>query len=546
MAFKTLELKEFKGVDHRLNREIADQLTVLVADNVDLKVGGGFKSRDQLRLAATLDTRSFGLYSLGGKLHAAMPYEAGYTVELVPDPFTYDIFTPTKGVKQVSSVCSWDNRAYLCIQKDQPGAPAYEHHYCSSGETSGAIWLSATGVTGGSTSTLQVTSEIPITQDYQKVGATISIPARGVVRVVSSVNGLLTVTPAVNSVVEGQVFASALIGPRETVVKLPFIPGASVITLAGKVFASDSITNNVSFSSTKNGPFDWILADDAGFIATANNADGSRPILAFSAWFNKLVVFNESSAQVWNVDPDPANMAFFATVGGAGMRQPNAVANVQGDLIFFGRKAFRSISSNQYTGQPKTQNGIGIAIKDLTEAISPDTGDMKSLWFPAGDKYLCTYKNKMFVFTAAEEKQGWTTYTLPFEVSDIAEHDNQVYVRKANSGEVYVFDENYEQEPDFTFDLRTQFLMGDADNIVKQWKILSVVGTGGPVSVDFGIDSSDDSAVRKGFTLSNGTTQSKGRYPILITDPSVQVRMSGHAKWDVDALFLYYESGAIL
>jgi len=335
-------------------------------------------------------------------------------------------------------------------------------------------------------------------------------------------------------------------------VDVPFVPGPAVITAGGKIFADDLATNNVQFSSTENGPRDWIAADDSGYLATANNADGARQIKAMATWFNKLIVLNTSSAQAWNIDPDPANMSFFATIGGAGIQHTRAVANVQGDLVFYGRNAFRSISSNQYTGQPKTQNAIGIAVKDLTIDLDPTAQNLCSLWYPARDQYLCFNGNKVFVYLAADDRQGWTTYTLPITVTACAELDNQVYVRD-DLGDVYVFDADAEKETEFSFDVRTQFLVGDANNIIKKWNILALVGTGGPVAVDFGLNSADDSAVRDGFTVADGSTNDgqypimKGRYPIMVTDPNLQIRFSGTSKtWTLDAVFVYYESGALL
>ena len=546
MGMKTLELKEFKGIDHRLHRDIADQRTVLVADNVDMTTGGGFRCRDQLRKVATLDARSLGLYSLNGALRTALPYAAGTLVGESPFPFTYDVFVTDKTPTRLASVCSWDGHAYLDVEVTDGSKTTYEHHFCELGEQSGVIWLNPFGVSGGQTQQFNVTSEIPHTEASEKVGATVVIPNHGSFVIASATDTTITTTLPVTGVSLLDSLACAITGRRVTLVDVPFVPGPTVLTAAGKIFADDLATNNISFSSTQNGPRDWISANDAGFLAAANNADGARQIKAMATWFNKLIVFNTSSAQAWSVDPDPANMSFFATIGGAGIQHTKAIANVQGDLVFYGRNAFRSISSNQYTGQPKTQNALGIAIKDLTANLDPKVQNLCSLWYPARDQYLCFNGNKVFVYLAADEKQGWTTYTLPITVTACAELDNQVYVRD-DAGNVYVFDAEGVQEPGFAFDLRTQFLMGDADNIIKKWNILALVGTGGPVAVDFGLDSADDAKVRKGFSVSNGSTNNKGRYPIMVTDPSLQIRFSGTSKtWTLDAIFVYYESGALL
>lgn len=132
-----LFMQGFKGLDLRLTAEGADPLTMRTANNVDLTIGGGLKSRDQLRQIASLDSSALGLYVARGKLRAAVPITA--SPPSAPPGFEYDFFAndatgQVGGSLSLDGVNIWDGKPYLCIKRyvDQSN-PAFgfiwEHHY---------------------------------------------------------------------------------------------------------------------------------------------------------------------------------------------------------------------------------------------------------------------------------------------------------------------------------------------------------------------------------------------------------------------------------
>ena len=554
---KQQRITGWKGLDVRVNREIADEKTLLVAKNVDLKRGGGLKARDQLRPLFQLDPTSRGLYVVGGVLRAAYPYRENVAFPIAPQGVVYDFLGGFDGtmdaLSQVTGVASWDNRPYLCILRVTPtGAlqtASYEHHFVPDIQYAASISVSIVDEThvtlegdlpAGLVAADWLGTTLQIVNDPLSAGAFV-IQALAGVTVGSSVTLATTIPNATVKTVRAVFYRK-----HTTLVDTGFLPGPALVLAAEKIFASDNSSGQVFFSSTEFGPTDWVAVDDAGRLPTQNNVGGDFRVTGLSVFAGDLVVMFRNTCQIWKIDPDPANMALKFNIGGSGTVQPDTLANVQGDLVYFGGGAFRTISAVVTTGQPKDSADIGAPISPITSVLTPVDATMKAIWSPRRQQYLCVDGNMIYAFTAYSDQNGWTTYEIPdtLEVEAMAELNGVLYLRDKTTNTVYAFDPEYDDEPDFDWEIQTQYLNGGAKGFLKDWKFFQQVAVG-PVTVSFSTDPMEDGSEFDGFTIPEGTTNDIGRVPVMVTSDNLQVRFRGVTSFELESFSLFVERGAL-
>lgn len=160
----------------------------------------------------------------------------------------------------------------------------------------------------------------------------------------------------------------------------PHCPQSTIVAIAGaKVFAADG--DVIRFSATINAA-DWTAVDDAGFLPYGLNTYGSNPVAGMGLYRSNLVVFNAEGMQMWQVDPDPANMAHLDSLP-ISSTQSKVLAPIANDLLFLSPEGVRSLgiaggSTNLKAGD------VGTPIDPLVRAALKAAMD-------AGGKVLATY-----------------------------------------------------------------------------------------------------------------------------------------------------------
>jgi hypothetical protein len=122
----------------------------------------------------------------------------------------------------------------------------------------------------------------------------------------------------------------------------PKNPQTAAVTIgASHVFAGDN--DIVDFSAAVN-PIDWSSTNNAGYLPTGLNNYGDNPVTALALYRGNLIVFNAGGYQMWQIDPDPQNMAFLDAqpVGCIWTRSCQSVAN---DLIFLTEVGVRNLGT---------------------------------------------------------------------------------------------------------------------------------------------------------------------------------------------------------
>jgi hypothetical protein len=547
---KSLEFTDYKGLDWRALTEASDPLSLLECSNVEITSDRGLQARDQLRLYAVVDTASRGLYVVNDLLRCAMPYPnpGARGCPMPPVGVMYDYLSPADGdyfrgtLDAVEAVAWWDSRPYLCVRVTTPaGDTDYEHHYLPATQTVFQGFVSAS-VPGSDKVTI---NNMP----YPEVGtgATLWFPqALDVpVAVITSLSvpdytcagtGVPAATPP---------YPVLAMVAQKTKVDLPFEPGPALLVAEGKIWASDRINHTVPYSSTQNGPLDWTAPNDAGFLPTAQNVSGSQPIRGLSVFHDQLTVIYETVVQLWNVDPDPEQHHIVSTVGSAGTLYAKTVANFLGDLVYFGFGGFRSMSAVITTGQAKDSD-IGAEIQPRTKLI-----DLASLSAPPvavgsawRSQYLCAIGSTVWVLTLSPQGQvrAWSKWELPWEIGALVEWQAKLYVRRANSGEVYVFDPDWTQEVGFSWSVQFNFSDCDTAHYVKQYKLLELHQRGESTITAYLTPTDLTDKVVIGTI--DGPSAGKVALPILAETLSLE--FTGTAPWQLDAFILRFDVGRIL
>ena len=162
-------------------------------------------------------------------------------------------------------------------------------------------------------------------------------------------------------------------------------PNGKVVAIgASKVFAADD--DIVRYSATGN-PLDWSTPDDAGFLPAGLQQNGANQIDVLNLYRSNLVAFNSSTFQMWQIDPDPEQMALLDTMEGIGSIAKDAAQPVGNDLFFLTSLGVRTVGIA--AGSTNLQAGdVGMPIDPLVqEAASGSPQTPIACYFPGAGQY---------------------------------------------------------------------------------------------------------------------------------------------------------------
>lgn len=211
--------------------------------------------------------------------------------------------------------------------------------------------------------------------------------------------------------------------------------GTAVVIAGSKIFCGDD--DIVAFSATVN-PLDWSTKDDAGYLPFGLQAYGSKPVSALGLYRSNLVAFNGISFQMWQVDPDPQNMAFLDAVP-VGCDYPETLQSFQNDLLFQSPVGIRNISiagaSTNLQAGP-----FGKPVDALVREYMADSGvTPRSAFVPEYGQYWALFGDEAVVLTMLGVKKiSWSRYVLTHVVTDSTVHEGALHVR-ADDGTVLRF-----------------------------------------------------------------------------------------------------------
>ena len=169
-------------------------------------------------------------------------------------------------------------------------------------------------------------------------------------------------------------------------------PNSKVVAItASKVYAADE--DIIKFSATVN-PLDWTTADDAGYLPSGLNQNGSNDTAVLNIYRSALVSFSSTTFQNWQVDPDPANMALLDVMEGIGSTWQHAAQPVAKDLFYLAALGVRTVGIS--AGSTNLVNGdVGMPIDPLVrasikQAVADDV-EPRGLYYPSLGQYWLSF-----------------------------------------------------------------------------------------------------------------------------------------------------------
>ncbi len=165
-------------------------------------------------------------------------------------------------------------------------------------------------------------------------------------------------------------------------------PNSKVVAItASKVYAADK--DIIKFSATVN-PLDWTTKDDAGYLPSGLNQNGSNDTAVLNIYRGSLVSFSSTTFQNWQVDPDPANMSLLDVMEGIGSTWQHAAQPVAKDLFYLAALGVRTVGIS--AGSTNLVNGdVGMPIDPLVrQAMTVSTAnevDPRAWYYPSLGQY---------------------------------------------------------------------------------------------------------------------------------------------------------------
>jgi hypothetical protein len=202
----------------------------------------------------------------------------------------------------------------------------------------------------------------------------------------------------------------------------------AVAIAASKIFAADK--DIIRYCATVN-PLDWTTRDDAGYLPFGLQTYGSNDVATLGLYRSNLVAFNSQGFQMWQVDQDPANMAFLDAVP-IGSTYTHAWQPVANDLVGLTAMGVRNVSIAGASTNLQA-DGVGEPIDPLVKAaIKQLTADDEviSLFWPARGQYWVVFGNEAFVLTInGAKKKSWSRYVFPADITDATLDGNTLVLR---------------------------------------------------------------------------------------------------------------------
>lgn len=326
----------------------------------------------------------------------------------------------------------------------------------------------------------------------------------------------------------------------------PNCPNSPVTTIiASKVFKADG--DIVRFSATAN-PRDWTTPQDAGYLPTGLQQANANDAAALAPYRSNLAVFNASSFQMWQVDPDPEAMAIIDQMDGIGSSWQQAAQPVANDLFYLSQLGVRTVGIAN-AAENLAAGDVGSPVDELVRAEIAAGGRVLSTYYPGAGQFWLAFARpgatSVHVYSMARAGQAgaWSRYELPFAVEAFAQLGDDLYIRHGNS--ISVVSEGATQDEvggalvNFPGVVWWPWLDFGAPGQTKMLEGFDYVGTGQGPSISIGYDQRSNAAFTPAYQIVNDTMPG-GMVPIPVAAPTLSVKLSfaGGEKWNVQSVLL--------
>lgn len=331
-------------------------------------------------------------------------------------------------------------------------------------------------------------------------------------------------------------------------------PSKAVCIGASHVFNADD--DIVDYSAAVD-PTDWTSTNNAGYLPTGLNNYGDNPAAMLGLYRSNLMVFNSGGYQMWQIDPDPANMALLDAqpVGSIYTRASQSVAN---DLLFLTEVGVRNIgtvgaSANMQVG------GLGQPVdKIVAKYLKAGAFDPISLYYPGRGQYWLIFGTDAIVLTInGTSQKTWSRFVFPAAITDWTLNGEKLYLR-TDTNLVWQLDADTLVDDfgganvGFPGVIQWPYLDLGSFALEKMLIGIDLVGTG-EVTIQIGWDQRDETSfyddpgfattthVTAPYTIASADTVPGEPLPIPLNAPSYSpiLIFSPNQKWSFEAGNIY-------
>lgn len=210
----------------------------------------------------------------------------------------------------------------------------------------------------------------------------------------------------------------------------PNCPNSKIVAIASaKVFSADD--DIIRYSATTNAQ-DWSTPKDAGFIPFGLQTYGNEACKGLGLYRSNLVAFNSLGYQMWQVDPDPNNIAILDAEP-VGCNSNRSIQPANNDLVFYSPVGIRNLgtagsSGNMQAGQFGKQ--VDPIVNGLMKAAVAAGLEARGLFNPGTGQYWLIIGTDVIVLSInGNSVMSWSRYTFPAEITDWTVMDGSLYLR---------------------------------------------------------------------------------------------------------------------
>lgn len=270
-------------------------------------------------------------------------------------------------------------------------------------------------------------------------------------------------------------------------------PNKAVTLGASHVFNAD---NDIVDYSAVVDPTDWTTTNNAGYLPTGLNNYGDNPVAVLGLYRSNLVAMNSGGYQMWQIDPDPQNMALLDAqpTGSVHTRGFQSVAN---DALFVTEVGIRNLGTVGATANMQT-GGIGQPVDPIVKArLRANVYDVNSLYYPGRGQYWAIWGPEALVLTVnGPGMKTWSRYTFPDTITDWCLLGETLYLR---TGSNFIWRFDYDTLVDdsggnntsFTSTIQWPYLDSGAIGVNKMLVGFDLIGNGA-VTVQIGWNQQDN------------------------------------------------------
>lgn len=310
-------------------------------------------------------------------------------------------------------------------------ADLYVWDYSTQGYPKGLVFVATQAVTGVSGTTEPVW---PVTAGLTVTDNTVTWTAEFASTITWTAQSILTsgaTQPNWPTTTGGLVVDNNIIWTAGTgLITDPNCPQSKIVAIgAGKVFAGDK--DIVKYCATNN-PLDWSTSQDAGFIPFGLQSYGNEDVAALGLYRSNLLCFNSIGYQMWQIDPDPNNIAILdAEPIGSGFSRGGQPAN--NDYVVLTKVGIRNIGTAGASGNLQAGSfgkGVDPIVKALIASAAAAGFNPRALFHPGTGQWWLIFGVDVVVLTInGASNMSWSRYRFPSVITDWTIQDGELLLR---------------------------------------------------------------------------------------------------------------------